>query len=103
AAVSVLGDRPRTAREPGGLCRPDAATTAAALQPKRKPRDRDVLSDALGVAGTLRGAAQSLGQKGKPRSGAGGDPAVERGVDVPSLWRHRRSPDDGICRPGLLA
>jgi hypothetical protein len=47
--------------------------------------------------------ARAPGGKGKPRPGTGGGPAVEHRVDMPSVRRHRRSPDDGNSRPGVPA
>ena len=55
-----------------------------------------------------REAARALGRESRSAAGSGGDSAPEQGLDVPPLWRLRRTSDHGgagtgvsaLCRPG---
>jgi len=60
-----------------GLCGAHAAATEVTLQPEREPDDRTTVPDPLGFARAFRAEARALGGKGKPCTGAGGDPAIE--------------------------
>ena len=74
----------------------------ARLQPQRQPDDRTPLPNPLGFARAFREQTRTLGGESEPCAGAGGDPAVEPRMDLPPVRRHRRSPDDGESRPGVL-
>ncbi len=96
---------------PGEDC-PQARRRTSQRTPRRQtlrfsrsgnPSYRGVISDPLGLAGTFREEARAFGGKSEPRPGAGGGPAIEQGVEMSSMRRHRRSPDDGNSRPGVPA
>src|SRR5260221_11114697 len=91
----LYDDRQGAVLEPDGLCRALAGAPGLALQPKRRPHHRKALSDPLGLAGAFREEARALGGEGEPAPGAGGDPALERGLEMLPVRRHWRSPDHG--------
>jgi hypothetical protein len=53
------------------------------------PTNRSAVPHPLGVAGAFRAETPTPGGEGKPRPGAGRDPAIEQGVEVPPMRQNR--------------